>query len=291
MLFFYWRTSSLKNNIISKTQDVRSVNWHITQRCNYSCRFCFSKNLDQEIKNLETAQEILQYLRSMGMEKINFVGGEPTLHPLFLEIIKLAKATGFVVSVVSNGFYLNQELIRKLKPFIDWIGLSIDSAYEEVEIALGRGNGGHVKKIIDLASAIHEAGIKLKINTTVTRLNWSEDMRPLISRLKPDRWKVFQVLHILGQNDDHFNELSITNEQFSYFKTLNDETTAGLVPIFEGANEMLASYFMISPSGLALSNIDGANRTFLSLTEVTNDNISQIMNVQQYLERDAVYPW
>ena len=109
MLFFYWRTSSLKNNIISKTQDVRSVNWHITQRCNYSCRFCFSKNLDQEIKNLETAQEILQYLRSMGMEKINLVGGEPLLHLLFFDIAKLVKSSSFVVSLVSNGYYLNDD--------------------------------------------------------------------------------------------------------------------------------------------------------------------------------------
>jgi MoaA/NifB/PqqE/SkfB family radical SAM enzyme len=86
-------------------------------------------------------------------------------------------------------------MIQKLKPFVDWIGLSIDSADEKVEVALGRGNGGHVKKILELAKVIHKAGIKLKINTTVTRLNWQEDIRPLIRLLKPDRWKVFQVPH------------------------------------------------------------------------------------------------
>jgi radical S-adenosyl methionine domain-containing protein 2 len=78
-----------------------------------------------------------------------------------------------VVSVVTNGYQLNPEAIRKLKPFVSWIGLSIDSADEATEIALGRGNGGHVKRIIELAGAIHEAGIKLKINSTVTRLNWT----------------------------------------------------------------------------------------------------------------------
>ncbi len=78
-----------------------------------------------------------------------------------------------MVSVVTNGYQLNPEAIRKLKPFVSWIGLSIDSADEATEIALGRGNGGHVKRIIELAGAIHEAGIKLKINSTVTRLNWT----------------------------------------------------------------------------------------------------------------------
>ncbi len=150
---------------------VRSVNWHITQRCNYHCKFCFSKNLDQEITSMATAESILRYLRVIGIEKINFVGGEPTLHPLFFEMIKLAKAMGFVVSLVSNGYYLNRESIWKLKPLVGWIGLSIDSSDETVEVALGRGNGHHIKHIIELADLIHEAGIMLKINTTVTRLN------------------------------------------------------------------------------------------------------------------------
>jgi len=281
----------MKSNLMPKTQEVRSVNWHITQRCNYNCKFCFSQNLDQEVTSLESAAEILRHLRKIGMEKINFVGGEPTLHPLFFDIVKLAKAMGFVISVVSNGYYLNRDIIRQLKPFVDWIGLSIDSADEKIEVSLGRGNGSHVKKILELASIIHEAGIKLKINTTVTRLNWKEDMRPLIRLLKPHRWKVFQVLHISGQNDLYFDELSITDEQFKQFESLNQEPLEGLAPIFEGTQEMLASYFMLSPSGLVMSNIDGANRTFLPLAEIRPDNISQIMDVQQYLGRDAIYSW
>jgi radical S-adenosyl methionine domain-containing protein 2 len=277
--------------LLSHVTRIKSANWHLSTRCNYNCKFCFSRKLDSEIKDLTEAHRILDNLKDIGIEKINLVGGEPLLHPLIFDIIKLAKTMGFVVSIVTNGHYLNQDLIRKLKPFIDWIGLSIDSADEEVEIKLGRGNGGHVKKVSELAKAIHDAGIKLKINTTVTRLSWMEDMRPLIRYLKPDRWKVFQVLHILGQNDDNFNELSITDEQFSYFKTLNHEPMEGIEPVFEGNKEMITSYLMISPSGLVMSNMDGANRTFLSLCDINSDNLSQIMDVQQYLERDAIYPW
>jgi radical S-adenosyl methionine domain-containing protein 2 len=270
---------------------IRSINWHITARCNYKCKFCFSQKLDKEVTNIERVDQILQHVRKLGMEKINFVGGEPTLHPLFLEIVKLAKDLGFVVSIVSNGYYLNRETICKLKPFVDWIGLSVDSVDEEVEAALGRGNGDHVKHIVELAETIHEAGIKLKINTTVTKLNWTEDMRPIIRLLKPARWKVFQVLHISGQNDLHFNELSITDEEFNHFKSLNQEPIGGLTPVFEGNNEMIASYFMLSPSGKAMSNMDGANRTFTPLEDISNYNISHVLNVQQYAGRGGIYHW
>jgi len=274
-----------------KRTEIKSVNWHITRRCNYKCKFCFSQNLDGEVTSLERAEEILQYLRRMGMEKINIVGGEPTLHPLFLDIVKLAKGMGFVVSIVSNGYYLNRDIIFKLLPFVDWIGLSIDSAHEAVELALGRGSGDHVKNVLELSEIIHQAGIKLKINTTVTRLNWIEDMRLLIRRLKPDRWKIFQVLHISGQNDVYFDELSITDEQFDHFKSLNQQSIEGVKPVFEGNHEMIASYFMLSPSGMAMSNLDGTNRTLTPLAGITHDNISQILDVQQYLGRGGIYPW
>jgi len=277
------------DGVYAMSYGVKSVNWHLTTVCNYKCKFCFSQKLDEEVTSLKTAEEILRHIWKMGIEKINLAGGEPLLHPLIFEIIKLAKEMGFVVSIVSNGSCLNSGIIRKLTPYVDWIGLSIDSANEAVETKLGRGHGGHVKHSLELAEIIHREGIKLKINTTVTRFNWNEDMHPLIGKLKPLRWKVFQVLHITGQNDLHFDELSITEGQFDYFKRLNSEALEGLVPVFEKNREMLASYFMLSPSGKAMSNMDGSNRTFLPLESIAD--ISQVTDVDQYFGRGALYPW
>ncbi len=223
------------------------------------------------------------------MEKINFVGGEPLLHPLILEIVKLARELGFVVSIVTNGSLLNRDMIKKLKPFVNWIGLSIDSADEPVEAALGRGKGDHVKHVLELAEIIHQEGLKLKINTTVTRLNWREDMRPLIRKLKPQRWKVFQVLRIAGQNEMHFDELSTTDKQFNHFKALNCGPFEGITQVFEGNRDMIASYFMLAPSGRAMSNRDGTNRTFLTLKTIAD--LSRVTDVGQYLGRGALYPW
>jgi radical S-adenosyl methionine domain-containing protein 2 len=268
---------------------IKSANWHLTSRCNYNCGFCFSRVLDEETNDLKTIKCKLERLRFLEIEKINFVGGEPLLHSLIFDIVKLAKEMGFAVSIVTNGSLLNREVIRKLKPNVDWIGISIDSADEAVETALGRGNGSHVQHVLEIAQIIREEGIKLKINTTVTQLNRKEDMLPLIRKLKPQRWKVFQVLHIEGQNDHGFERLSITGEQFEHFKTLNSEPFEGLTPVFEGNHEMLASYFMISPGGKAMSNMDGANRTFLPLETLVD--LSHVTDIEQYFGRGALYPW
>jgi len=247
--------------------------------------------LDIEIRDLKCAEGVLEKLKAAGIEKINFAGGEPLLHPLFFHITKMAKDLDFTVSILSNGYYLNRDIVSKLSLYVDWIGLSVDSACEEVEVALGRGNGNHVKHITKLADIVHKAGVKLKINTTVTRLNCAEDMRPLLKKLMPERWKVFQVLHIRGQNDRYFNELSITDKEFDHFKSVNQVCIGGIKPVFERNYDMIDSYFMLSPGGMVMSNRDGTNDSLTSLDNIDKQNISQLLDVQKYAQRDGIYSW
>jgi radical S-adenosyl methionine domain-containing protein 2 len=227
----------------------------------------------------------------MGIEKINFAGGEPLLHPLFFDITKMAKHMDFTVSILSNGYYLNRDIVSKLSSYVDWIGLSVDSADEEVEVALGRGNGNHVKHIVEIADIVHEAGVKLKINTTVTRMNYDEDMRPLLKKLMPERWKAFQVLHIKGQNDRYFNELSITDKEFDHFKSVNQMCIGEIKTVFERNRDMIDSYFMLSPSGMVMSNRDGTNDSSTPLENVDKQSILKLLDVCKYAQRGGIYPW
>ena len=114
-------------------------------------------------------------------------------------------------------------------------------------------------------------------------------MRPLLKMLKPERWKVFQVLHIEGQNDRHFNELSITDAEFSYFKSINQEWPRGTKTVFERNKDMIGSYFMLSPGGMVFSNRDGTNYSLTSLEDVRKRNIAQFLDVQKYVKRGAIY--
>ena len=270
---------------------IKSANWHITIKCNYNCKFCFSRRLDKEIEDLNSARDMLDQLKNLGIEKITITGGEPLLHPLFFDIAKMAKDIGFVVSMVSNGSYLNANVVSKLSPFLDWIGLSIDSANEIVETALGRGSGNHVENIKKLARCIHKTKIRLKINTTVTKLNYTEDMEPLIEQLKPERWKIFQVLPIKGQNDCFLDQLLITKEEFFHFKNINNSCAGAKSFIFESNEDMINSYFILSPAGKIVHNLDGTNNLLTPLSEVDRRSLSQVIDSNKYKDRGAIYPW
>lgn len=272
--------------------DIKSVNWHITSRCNYNCKFCYMQNFNHNTLEISTAKNILNKIRSLSIDKINFVGGEPLSSPVIYDIMKAAKRMEFTVSITTNGSLLNEKIIHQISPYVDWIGLSVDSAHESIEKKLGRGIGNHVKHIKEISKIIKAKGIKLKINTTVTKYTINEDMTELIREILPNRWKVFQFLYIKEQNDHCVAELSITDDEFVCFKELNKSVELDGIKnvVFENCYDMLDSYFMISPSGNVLIN---HNQIYseIPLDYINIENISDIINHKKYAKRGGLYDW
>jgi radical S-adenosyl methionine domain-containing protein 2 len=226
------------------------------------------------------------------MEKINFAGGEPLLHPRLFDYCRAARDLGMTVSITTNGSLLSQKLIEEHAACIDWLALSVDSASESTEKRLGRGYGQHVQHCIDLSDTIRAAGIRLKINTTVTRLTWEEDMADFIKRTSPDRWKVFQMLHIQGENDDAVADLAVTDEQFQAFCARHaDVVLHGVVrPVFESSAMIEGSYFMITPGGCVKTDTGRVIRKY-PLADVLHSGVMEYVDPVLYLGRGGVYAW
>lgn len=275
---------------------IQSVNWHVTGKCNYNCEFCYVQNLSSETKDLGRIHNILQTLQStkndhLDIQKINFVGGEPFLHPYFYEMLKMADDMGFVTSIVTNGSFINEGNMPKIADYTDWIGLSVDSVSDEIEATLGRGRGEHVSHCIDVAELVHEYGLKLKLNTTVTSLTFNEDWHQLVDQMNPHRWKIFQMLHIKGQNDSCINELSITDEQFVSFRQRHQDIRlrGNVTPTFESNDDMIGSYLILGPSGEVISN-KGGEYTPFELDHVLK-NPAIVIDSKKYIHREGVYAW
>jgi radical S-adenosyl methionine domain-containing protein 2 len=246
-----------------------SINFHLFKPCDARCDFCFATFRDVRGR-LTTADalRVIDELRAVGGQKITFAGGEPTLHPDIGEIVEHAKKVGFVTGVVTNGSRLSN-LIDNHGDALDWAALSVDSGCEETQAALGRGRGGHVQRSVDLADRCRERGIRVKLNTVVTALNWHEDMSGLVRRIAPERWKVFQVLRVVGQNDGRVEPLLITPEQFRAFVLRHAHLEAeGYVAIAEDNDAMTDSYVMVDPLGCFFGNTGGVHRTSPPILDV-----------------------
>ncbi len=195
---------------------------------------------------------ILEDLAGSGVDKVTFVGGEPSLVSYLPRALRRAKELGLTTCVVTNASRFTVPYFDEIQRDLDWLGVSIDSMSEGVEVEYGRGDGRHIDHAIWTLQEAKARGIKTKLNTVVGRLNWQEDLRPLWQATTPDRWKAFRLLMIQGQNDGA-QHLAITNEEWSHWKRLH----ADLPVIVEDNDDMTESYVMIDPDGQVFQNSDG----------------------------------
>jgi len=242
--------------------------------------------------SFEEGKILLKKLSDSGIEKINFAGGEPLLHPRLPDYCKEAKNLGMTVSITTNGSHLDQNMVSQLSGSVDWIAISVDSCLDTVEAAMGRGRGEHVTNALNAAVLVHEAGIHLKMNTTVTSLTWQENMHPLIQMMKPDRWKVMQMLVINGENDTSSIGLGVSSAQFREFVERHRSLCLGpdVYPVFESVDDMEDSYFMITPNGRVMSNA-GRKITLYELDDILKQGVDKLVDSDKYLDRGGIYDW
>lgn len=244
--------------------NVNVVNFHLTNLCNYHCTHCFGKFLDKAALTYEKAclvvDNIARYFTKNGIRdgRINLAGGEPLLYPHLDELIDYINAYGIKVSIITNGSLLTIDRIAGWKDKVYCIGLSIDSALEETNVKIGRCCCNNktltIKQLVQITQAIHRNGIRLKINTVVSKLNVNEDMRVLYKRLKPDKLKLLQVEIVEGINDCA-RGIEISKKAFDEFCKLHKNSCSKVV--FEQADDLENSYLMINPSGEVQLNNKG----------------------------------
>lgn len=86
----------------------------ITNYCNLKCPYCFADDMIHESKNnmtLENYIKLLHYLTEYNNEQhVGIIGGEPTLHPQFKEILiesnQCANKNNTQFTLFTNGIEL-----------------------------------------------------------------------------------------------------------------------------------------------------------------------------------------
>jgi radical S-adenosyl methionine domain-containing protein 2 len=271
-----------------------AINFHLYKPCDARCTFCFATFRDVHGHLApDDARRLLDLLRAAGGEKITFAGGEPTLHPHLGELLAHAKAIGFVTSLVTNGSKLD-ELLDGHANALDWVALSVDSAIERVQRSLGRGHGNHVARVRALAARCHSLGVRLKLNTVVTALNCEEDMGALVYDLRPERWKVFQVLRVEGQNDGRVEPLLVSRERFEAFVARHASlASGGITVVAENNDAMEDSYVMIDPLGRFYGNHGGRHVVSAPILSVgIQDALREVgFSETKFEARGGKYAW
>ena len=98
------------------------------RRCNLSCAYC--NEYDDFSKPVATSEMLqrIDHLARLGALSVHLSGGEPLLHPDFDNIIRCIRQHGMFAGLLTNGYLLNIERIRRLnRAGLDNLQISIDN--------------------------------------------------------------------------------------------------------------------------------------------------------------------
>ncbi len=283
---------------------IPSVNFHLWEPCNMKCRFCFARFQDVKRTVLpkghmpkEDCISVVGSLGHAGFQKLTFAGGEPTLCPWLPDLILHAKESGLTTAIVTNGSKLTEEYLSALQGTLDWVALSIDTVDPDKLVQSGRAlPSGPLTEddYLRTVQRVKRAGIRLKVNTVVTALNREEDFTSFITRALPERWKIFQVLPVAGQNDHEVEALTVTKQHFDDYVSRNLKVQReGIVVVPEGNAMMRGSYVMVDPAGRFFDNHAGQHTYSEPIVDVgVSQALRQVHVVRRVFEqRGGLYDW
>lgn len=135
----------------------------ITGRCQLECRHCYAESGPSGTHGAMTTTDWLRVLdqaAGMGVEMVQFIGGEPTLHPDLPQLVEHALYRGLVVEVFTNLVHVTDQLWELFaRP-----GVSLATSYYSDDPAQHAGITGrpsHPRTKANIAEAVRR-GIPLR---------------------------------------------------------------------------------------------------------------------------------
>ena len=161
-----------------KDQFGRSIEYlriSITDRCNFRCVYCMPEHglewlPKAEILSYEEITEVVRQLAPLGLRRLRITGGEPTIRPDLVALVKMLKAVPEIedIALSTNGVKLPDMASQLRAAGLDRVNISADSLRSARIAAIARRNLRFDP--VRAAEAAARAGLDpIKLNVVVMR--------------------------------------------------------------------------------------------------------------------------
>jgi len=230
----------------------------VTDRCDLRCTYCMVEDMKflpkQEVLSIEELIKLIEVFNGLGVVKYRLTGGEPLVRKGIVDIIEYLnslKIKGLIKehTLTTNGTNLQRYSEFLKKNGVDRINVSLDtlraSRFKEIT------RWGDVSKVLNGIQAALDVGIKIKINTVVTKdfnddeiieiINWAEKKNVDISLIEvmpigsigEERFDQYKLMSVVEK--DLTEKLSLTKSSFRtngpsrYFTRPNSNQKIGFI--------------------------------------------------------------
>ena len=158
---------------LSPDGNLTSVDVYISSQCNRRCTYCFlpSDFFSSGVRmSLDSFSGVVSWGWRHGVREVTLLGGEPSLHPSFVEMVSLAARQEMEVRVVTNGARRFRRLLAEeaIGPFnLARVAVSLDSLDASIQDRF-RGVGAW-QDAMSAISMLRSHGVLFDINVTAVR--------------------------------------------------------------------------------------------------------------------------
>ncbi len=226
-----------KNGVAQKDDTaypLKSIYFYLTDECNLRCRHCWITpkfTTDPHSGSslpVSLLESIIQQAKPLGVTGVKLTGGEPLLHPDFLEIIGIVRSHELGLVVETNGLLVTPDLADAIAQCNNLeISLSLDGTNAETHDAI-RGVKGSFDGALRGIRALVETGLKPQIIMTLMKRNQSQVA------------EMVQLAESIGAGSVKFNILQPTARGKKIHHEHEDVAIGELVKIGRMVEETLA---------------------------------------------------
>lgn len=183
-------------------QPLRKALVQINEDCNLRCAHCFvsATRVGKQMPLAEVVEKVIPRLADSRVRRVTLTGGEPTIHPDFLDIVRAFRAAGMDVGICTNATTLNAVQIAALVELGVHCNVSLDGFAADSH---GKFRGDRVSFAVTVATVekLGRAGILQGLLCTPNTLAQNEEYARLcaFARANGARYVLLNPLGSMGR--------------------------------------------------------------------------------------------
>jgi len=201
----------------SYNRDINYLRISLTDACNLRCVYCMPEQMtfrprDELLSDAEL-KRLITIFGETGFRKIRFTGGEPTLRPALVELVRHATQTAGIESIglTTNGVLLAGLAAPLRAAGLRSVNLSLDTLDADKFRRITRW--GKLPEVLAGLEAAAAAGLHIKLNAVVSRGTNDRDDVIALARFTLDQpWQVRFIEQMPFGNNAGFQKKSMVDE-------------------------------------------------------------------------------
>lgn len=200
---------------------------HILDGCNLRCKHCYVGDrriepelplpLNEVIRRIQILKDF-QIRHGFTGHTMNISGGEPTIHPNILEIIKEIRKREITPFLLTNGIKITKEFAQQIKDAgCNLVQISLEGTEETNDNIRGKGV---FKKALEAINILKELDFRVVIGITVSKMN--VEQLDELWKLLDGRVNKFHLREVTPIGAAEGFENMLVEERWALYKKIHD---------------------------------------------------------------------